>query len=86
MGLDAHLAKRWPHALNVLECVRSRQKPRSDIEKIRCSTSAPLIGMIARKVGRKLYWQAKDERFIGDEDEKGNRLLAKEYRKPWNVA
>jgi predicted dehydrogenase len=74
----------YPHVLNFLECVRSRQKPRSDILTMHRSTSAPLIGAIAQRVGRKLRWDGQAERFIGDEE--ANRLLTKEYRKPWNVA
>jgi len=77
-------SQHYPHVLNFLECVRSRQKPRSDIETMHRSTSAPMIGTIAQKVGRKLRWDSKEERFIGDEE--ANRLLTKEYRKPWNVA
>jgi hypothetical protein len=41
------------------------------------------VATIAQKVGGKLHWDAQRERFIGDED--ANRLLTKEYRKPWNV-
>jgi predicted dehydrogenase len=77
-------AQHYPHVLNFLECVRSRQKPRSDVATMHRSTSAPLLGVIAQKTGRKLHWDAKAERFIGDEE--ANRYLTKEYRKPWNVA
>lgn len=48
------------------------------------STVAPLLGVIAQKVGRKLTWDGEHERFVGDEE--ANRYLTKEYRKPWNVA
>jgi len=48
------------------------------------STSAPLLGAISCKVGRKLTWDAQQERFIGDEE--ANQHLTKQYRKPWNVA
>lgn len=77
-------AQHYPHVVNFLECVRSREKTRSDIATMHRSTSAPLLGAIACKVGRKLTWDAQQERFIGDEE--ANRHLTKEYRKPWNVA
>ena len=70
--------------LNFLECVRTRQKPHSDIATMHRSTWAPLIGAIACKVGRKLTWDAQQERFPGDDE--ANRHLTKEYRKPWVVA
>jgi predicted dehydrogenase len=77
-------AQHYPHVLNFLECVRSRQKPHSDIATMHRSTVAPLIGVISQKVGRKLTWDGEQERFVGDEE--ANRYLTKEYRKPWNVA
>lgn len=77
-------AQHYPHVLNFLECVRSRQKPRSDVETTYYSTAAPLIGAIAQKVGRKLRWDGERARFIDDPE--ANRYLTKEYRKPWNVA
>jgi hypothetical protein len=43
-GTSSH---HYPHVLNLLECVRSRQKPRSDIETMHRSTRAPMIGVTA---------------------------------------
>src|SRR6185312_2015452 len=74
----------YPHVVNFLDCVRSRQKPHSDIETMYYSTAAPLIGVIAQKAGRKLQWDGEQARFIGDEE--ANRFLTKEYRKPWSIA
>lgn len=76
-------AQHYPHVLNFLDCVRTRRKPNSDIATMHRSTSAPLVGAIAYKVGRKLIWDGKAERFTGDEE--ANRHLTKEYRKPWSL-
>ena len=73
-----------PHCLNFLDCVRSRHKPNADVELLHRSTSAALIGNISYKLGRKLRWDASQERF--PDDPQANQLLTKEYRKPWEVS
>jgi len=52
--------------LNFLDCLKSRQKPNSDVDTMHRSTSAGLLGVIAYKVGRKLTWDAEQEQFPGD--------------------
>jgi len=76
-------AQHYPHVLNFLECVRSRRKPNSDLETTHRSTSAPHVANIAFKVGRKLRWNRDDEQFLNDPE--ANKLLTKQYRKPWNT-
>jgi predicted dehydrogenase len=73
-----------PHVENFLECIRSRKKPNSDIETTHRATSACIMGNIAYKLGRRLQWDGEKEQFVGDAE--ANRLLGKEYRKPWKVA
>jgi predicted dehydrogenase len=72
-----------PHMLNFLECVRSRRKTNADIETLHRSTSAPIIGNIAYRLGRKLRWDRDAEKFIGDSE--ANVHLTKQYRKPWHL-
>lgn len=69
------------HWRNFLECVRSRRRPVADIEEGHVSTALCLFGNIAQQVGRTLSWDADKERFAGDEE--ADRLLRREYRKPW---
>jgi predicted dehydrogenase len=76
-------AQHYPHVLNFLDCVRSRQKTNSEVETTHRSTSAGLLGVISYKLGRKLTWDAEREQFPADAE--GNRLLSKEYRKPWRL-
>lgn len=78
-GFDSD--QHFPHVLNFLECVKSRERPRSDVEIGHRSTSCPLLGNIALQTGRKIHWDGVNERIIGDEA--ANRLLAREYRAPW---
>jgi len=60
------LAQHYPHGLNFLDCLKSRQKPNSDVETMHRSTSAGLLGVIAFKLRRKLAWDAQQEQFPGD--------------------
>ncbi|MBZ5671437.1 MAG: Gfo/Idh/MocA family oxidoreductase [Acidobacteriia bacterium] len=76
-------AQHYPHVLNFLDCVRSRQKTNSEVETTHRSTSAGLLGVISYKLGRKLAWDAEREEFPGDAE--ANKLLSKEYRKPWRL-
>ena len=72
-----------PHALNFLECIRTRQKPDSDIETTHRSTSMSHLAVISYKLGRKLRWDGAQEKFVDDAE--ANKLLTKEYRKPWTL-
>jgi predicted dehydrogenase len=69
------------HWRNFLDCVRKRQRPIADIEEGHISTALCLLGNVSQRVGRSLTWDAKKERVVGDEE--ANRLLRREYRKPW---
>jgi predicted dehydrogenase len=73
----------YPHVLNFLECLKSRALPASDIEIAHRSTSACHLGNIAYKVKRKIAWDAKAEKVVGDAE--ADTLAGKEYRKPWTL-
>jgi predicted dehydrogenase len=76
-------AQSEPHARSFLECVKSRQRPSCDVEVGHRSTSAPHLGNIALWTGRRIRWDAKTERIIGDEE--ANKRLSRPYRKPWRL-
>ena len=85
-GSDQH----YPHVVNFIECVRSRQTPRSDIESMHFTTVACHLANISWRVGRKIYWDHKRELCFKDPEHKipdadANRWLAREYRKPWEL-
>jgi predicted dehydrogenase len=69
------------HWRNFLECVRNRNRPVADIEEGHVSTALCLLGNVAQRVGRSVAWDADKERCVGDDE--ANRLLRREYRKPW---
>lgn len=66
------------HEKNFLECVKSRQKPHSDVEIGRLSTTLCHLGNISHHLGRDVRFDPKTETF-GD-DAKANALLKKTYR------
>ena len=40
-----------------------------------------VLGMLSMKLGRSLQWDGEKELVIGDDE--ANKLLSREYRKPW---
>jgi predicted dehydrogenase len=71
------------HIANFLDCVRTRQRPRADIEEVHISTTWCQYGNIAYRTGRKLRIDAATERFVNDPE--ANSLLKRTYRAPWVV-
>lgn len=72
-----------PHVRNFLDCIKSREMPVSDVEIGHRSSSAPTLGNISLKVGRKIYWDREKEQIIGDDE--ASKLLSRPYRKPWSL-
>lgn len=68
------------HWQNFVECVRTRQKPISDIEKCYRSTATCLLANVALRSRLKLDWDGETVR-----QSEARRYLAREYRKPWKL-
>jgi predicted dehydrogenase len=66
---------------NFLACIQSGQRPISDIEIGYRSTNMSLLAMLALKLKRTLHWDADKQVVLGDDE--ANRMLKREYRKPW---
>jgi predicted dehydrogenase len=71
------------HMKNFLECMRSRKEPVAPVEVGHRSNSVCVLAHIAMKLGRKLKWDPKAERFVGDDE--ANRWLDYSHRAPWTV-
>ncbi|HEX8203059.1 MAG TPA: Gfo/Idh/MocA family oxidoreductase [Isosphaeraceae bacterium] len=69
------------HARNFLDCVKSRQRPRADVEEGHRSTTFALLANIALATKARLEWDAEAERFTNNDQ--ANELLDYEYRAPW---
>lgn len=71
------------HVADFLRCIRSRQRPVSDIEVGHRSTTTCLLANISYRVGRKLRWDGASEQFL-DDPEAATHLI-REYRAPWKL-
>jgi predicted dehydrogenase len=72
------------HYRNFLDCVRSRRPTLTPVETAHNSLVPGHLALIAMMVGRKIKWDAKKERIIGDAE--ASKLLSREYRAPWKLA
>lgn len=66
------------HEKNWLDCIKSRQRPNSDIEIGRLSTMLCHLGNISYKLGRDVRFNGDKEDFGGDRE--AAKLLSKQYR------
>jgi predicted dehydrogenase len=70
------------HVRNFLDCVKSRQRPISDIEDGHRTAVACHLANISLRVGRKVRWDPDTEQVIGDPE--ASAMLERPYRKPWD--
>jgi predicted dehydrogenase len=68
----------WADFLNA---IKTGKRPVSDVEEIHRSTNMSLLGMLSYKLGRSIKWDGEKEVVIGDAE--ANKLLRRDYRKPW---
>ena len=66
---------------NFIDCVRSRRRPVADVEIGHRVVTACHLGVIAYRTGRKIRWDAKQEKIVGDPE--AQRMTSKQYRAPW---
>jgi predicted dehydrogenase len=70
------------HWANFLDCVKTRQKPVSDIEIGHRSTTTALLGNVALRSKLRIDWDAKAETTAQID---ARPYLHREYRKPWKL-
>jgi predicted dehydrogenase len=71
------------HIENYISCIRSREMPNGDIEKVHYSTLLSHYGNIAYRTGRKLTIDPETEGFVNDDE--ANALVKRTYRDPWTI-
>jgi predicted dehydrogenase len=69
------------HYRNFLDCVKSGKPTITPVEVAHNSAVPGHLGLIAMLVGRKIKWDAKKGRIVGDDE--ASKLLTREYRAPW---
>jgi len=84
MKMESANNSHFDHVRNFLDCVKSRQRPISDIEIGHRSTSTCLLANVAYRSKEKLVWDVANQRLVGAGAE-ARRLLGREYRAPWKL-
>ena len=80
--LERHVASALrQHWRNFLKCREDRSKPISDIEEGHITTASCILANNSMKLGRSFTWDPVKHEVVGDEE--ANKLLRREYRKPW---
>lgn len=72
------------HVGNMLECMKSRNRPASDIEIGHRTTSACLLGNVALRSKERILWDVANQRLVGGDPE-ARKLIGREYRPPWKL-
>jgi predicted dehydrogenase len=80
---EIRLHRSTNHRRNFIECVKSRQQPICPVEQAVRSDTICHLDDIAIRLGRKLQWNPKAEKFLNDET--ANRLLTRPMRSPWHL-
>ena len=73
----------FEHWTNFLDCVRTRQRPVSDIEKCQRSTTTCLLGNIALRTKQRVDL---DTRTWTVAQPDARKFVSREYRAPWKLA
>ncbi len=71
------------HIANWLECIRSRNRPIMDVEAGHRVASLCILGNLSYRLGRKLTWDSRRERFVNDAQ--ANLLLSNPGRGQWHL-
>ena len=71
------------HLQDFLDCVKSREQPRLNLERGHHVSTVAHLGNIAYRTGSKITWDAEREKVVGNKD--ADRLVSVEYRKPWKL-
>jgi predicted dehydrogenase len=64
-----------------IRAIEQKRKPVADIETAHRSSCLPLLAMLSWKLGRSIDWDGGLEQIVRDSE--ANKLLSREYRKPW---
>ncbi len=73
------------HWQNFIDCVKSRAKPRSDIESMAKTTMCCHLANISYQCGKTVNWDAKKQDVVNRDDVRHCVSYERPYRKPWKL-
>jgi predicted dehydrogenase len=71
------------HQRNWIDCIKSGKPTITPVETAHRSATPGHLGLISMIVGRKIKWDVKKERILGDKT--ATMLMTREYRAPWKM-
>ena len=72
------------HFEDFIDCIRTRKKPKADVEEAHYSMTLCHLANISYRLGnRKLAFDGDNERFVNDAE--ANKYLKANYREPWGI-
>jgi len=72
------------HFEDFFDCIRTRKKPKADVEEVHYSMTLCHLANISYRVGnRKLAFDGNNETFVNDAE--ADKYLKANYRKPWVI-
>lgn len=80
---EVNLYRSTDHYRNWLDCIKSRKTPICDVEIGHRSATVCHLGIIAIRSGRKVAWDPKEEKILGDKEQA--RMTHYDYREPWKL-
>jgi predicted dehydrogenase len=72
------------HMQNFLDSIRTRQATVTPVEVGHHSAIPGHLCLISMLTGRKIHWDVKEEKIIGDTE--ASKLMTREYRGPWKMS
>lgn len=80
---DTLLTDSKHHGDNLLACIRSRKDPVSDVDAAHKASCLGMLADIAARLGQKLKWDPKTERFVGSDE--ANKMLVRPMHNGWTL-
>ena len=80
---EIHLYASPGHHRNFLDSIKTRQPAAASAEVGHHATTTCNLVEISARLGRKVKWDARKDRFV--EDYEANRMLGRATRSPWRI-
>jgi predicted dehydrogenase len=71
------------HVRNFLDCIKSRETPRSDLESAHKVSTFCHLANLSLRLGRTVRWDAAAQEVV--ENREGSEMLQRPYRAPWDA-